>query len=295
MLLSSPRPPRAVLVTGASSGIGRSVAVELAKRGDSLVLLARRGFELEQVARECRLRGAEKVVVFPADVTDEPAVQEAFEEGGRQLGGLTSVVHAAAVAAYGRFQNIPADVFDRVVEVNVGGTANVVRTALRTFDEADRTGDIILFGSVVGRISTPFLSPYVASKWAVRGLGRSLQAEQGGRHRISMVEPGGVDTGIYEKAASFLGVQGKPPPPVADPDRVARATVALLDQPRRELSIGALNPVMALGFRLVPAVYDRLVVPLVNRLALADRPVADHHGNLFESASETVEREKGLV
>jgi hypothetical protein len=95
-----------------------------------------------------------------------------------------------------------------------------------------------------------------------------------------------VDTTIYDKAASYLGVQGKPPPPVADPEKVARATVALLDHPRRERSVGALNPLMSLGFRMLPAVYDRIVGPLMSRLALNDEPVADHKGNLFETLAE---------
>jgi NAD(P)-dependent dehydrogenase (short-subunit alcohol dehydrogenase family) len=284
---STPRQGRAVLVTGASSGIGRAVALQLAERGDSLVLLARRTVELEQVESECRKLGSPDTVVATADVADAQAVDEAIAVAAEQLGPLDSVVHAAGIAAYGRFDEIPRDVFDRVYQVNVAGTANVARSALRHFDAHGRKGDLVLFGSVVGRISTPYLSPYVSSKWAVHGLARTLQAEQTpGGHRISLVEPGGVDTSIYEKAASYLGVQGKPPPPVYDAATVARATVALLDHPRRERSVGLLNPLMSLGFRTMPAVYDLIVGPLMSRLALADEPVHDHPGYAFEPTAE---------
>jgi len=284
---STPHQGRTVLVTGASSGIGRAVALLLAGRGDSVALLARRTTELERVARDCRRAGSPATLVITADVADQQAVEDALAEASARLGPVDSVVHAAGIAAYGHFDEIPADVFDRVIQVNVSGTANVARSALQHFDRHQFTGNLVLFGSVVGRISTPDLSPYVSSKWAVHGLARTLQAEQTpGGHHVSLVEPGGVDTTIYDKAASYLGVQGKPPPPVADPEKVARATVALLDHPRRERSVGALNPLMSLGFRMLPAVYDRIVGPLMSRLALNDEPVADHMGNLFETLAE---------
>lgn len=286
LLLPTAPHPRTVLVTGASSGIGRAVARELARRGNALVLLARRSERLDELGQECRDLGSRHVVVTPGDVCDVQDLEDAFTSGTAGAGPVDSVIHAAGVAAYGRFEEIPQHVFDRVVQVNVSGTANVARASFRYFDRHGLSGNLILFGSVVGRISTPFLSPYVASKWAVHGLARTLQAEQGHGHRISLVEPGGVRTSIYEKAASYLGVQGKPPPPVADPDRVARVTVALLTHPRRERSVGALNPLISLGFRMLPAVYDRIVGPLMGRLALASDPVADHTGNLFDPAPE---------
>lgn len=284
------RPRGSVLVTGASSGIGREVALLCAEQGLPVALLARRRSELEQVERECRRAGGGPVLVTPADVTDQEAVDSTVAAAAARLGPVGSVVHAAGVAAYGRFDQIPADVFDRVLAVNLSGTANVARTAMKHFDDHGLRGNLVLFGSIVGRISTPYLSPYVSSKWGVHGLVRTLQAEQArGGHRVSLVEPGGVDTSIYEKAASYLGVQGKPPPPVADPGRVARATVDLLASPRRERSIGALNPLMSLGFRILPGVYDRIVAPLMTRLALDDSPVRDHAGNLFEASPEPAE------
>lgn len=278
---------RNVLVTGASSGIGRAVALQLAERADSLALLARRQAELEQLAGECRRLGSPRVVVVPADVSDQNALGTAITRAVEAVGRFDSVVHAAGVAAYGRFEEIPGEVFERVLHINVAGTANVARQALLHFEQHELRGNLVLFGSLVGRIGTPYLSPYVASKWAVHGLCRTLQAEQTpGGHHISVVEPGGVATGIYEKAASYLGVQGKPPPPVADARAVARATVALLDRPRRERSVGLLNPLVSLGFRVLPAVYDRIVGPLMSRLALDDQPVPDHTGNLFETSRE---------
>lgn len=288
MSATVPTEPRTVLVTGASSGIGREVALALAERGDALVLVARREAELEDLAWKCWRAGAAGVLVAPADVADAAAWEACFRDGLAEFGGIDVVVHAAAVAAYGRFTEVPAEVFDRVQQVNVVGTANVARTALRHFEER-HGGHLVLFGSLVGKISTPFLSPYVTSKWAVHGLARTLQAELAGTPvDVSLVEPGGVSTTIYDKAASYLGVQGKPPPPAYGAERVAAAVVRLIDRPRRERAVGLFNPAISLGFRLFPAVYDRIVAPLVSRLALDDRPVPDHPGNVFEPRPEPV-------
>lgn len=277
---------RAVLITGASSGIGRSVALALADRGAALALVARRRRELEELASLCVRRGARRVLVLPADVGDVVAWEDSFERSVAELGRVDVVVHAAAVAAYGRFTEIPGEVFDRLQKVNVNGTANVARSALRHF-ESRREGHLVVLGSLVGKISTPYLSPYVTSKWAVHGLVRTLQAELAGEPvDISLVEPGGVSTTIYDKAASYLGVQGKPPPPVYDAARVARAVVEVIEHPRRERAVGILNPVISLGFRMFPAVYDRMVGRLVGRLALAEEPVPDHTGNVFHSTPE---------
>lgn len=279
---------RAVLITGASSGIGRATALALAERGAALALVARRRPELEELASICTERGARGVLVAPADVSDVVAWENSFERAVAEFGRVDVVVHAAAVAAYGRFTEIPGEVFDRVQKVNVNGTANVARTALRQF-EAQREGHLVVFGSLVGKISTPYLSPYVTSKWAVHGLARTLQAELAGDPvDISLIEPGGVSTTIYDKAASYLGVQGKPPPPVYDADTVAKAVVRVIDRPRREQNVGIFNPLISLGFRTFPAVYDRIVAPLVSRLALGKDPVADHTGNVFHSSPEPI-------
>ena len=250
------------------------------------MLVARRRPELEELAEACAQRGASGVLVAPADVSDGEAWEEAFDDALIEFERVHVVVHAAAVAAYGEFTDIPSEVFDHVQKVNVNGTANVARSALRHF-ESRQEGHLVVFGSLVGKISTPYLSPYVTSKWAVHGLARTLQAENAGNPvEISLIEPGGVSTPIYERAASYLGVQGKPPPPAYDADTVADAVLRVIDHPRRERAVGILNPVISLGFRMFPAVYDRIVAPLVSRLALANDPVADHPGNVFHSSPE---------
>jgi len=273
--------PRTVLVTGASSGIGRATALELARPGVGLVLVSRSADALARVAAECGHAGAE-VLCVRADVVDRAAVTDAFAQGERAFGRVEGVVHAAAVLALGRFEDVPPEVFDRVLTVNVAGTANVARVALDHFRQRDG-GSLVVVGSLLGRIVSPYLSGYVASKWAVHGLVRTLQVEARRTPgvRIGLVTPGGVNTPIYDVAGSYLGRAGRPPPPVDPPEKVARTVVRSLAHPRRNASVGLANGPTALMFRLAPGVHDRAIAAYMGVALRSRTPVADTQGNLW--------------
>lgn len=274
---------RIVLVVGASSGIGRATAHILASQGARLVLASRSETSLEQTRQECVSRGADDVLVVPTDVGDRAGVDALFVAAVERHGRVDAVVHAAAVLAYGRFQDVPADVFDRVLATNISGTANVARGALRVFDEQE-SGSLVVVGSVVGKVSVPYMSTYAASKWAIHGLVRTLQIEAR-RSRdvhVSLVSPGSVDTPIYVLAGSYTGRPGHPPPPVAAPEKVAKAVVAALDRPVRDINVGLGNALMVTGFRVLPGVFDALVEPMVRLLGQGRRTVEPNAGNVFD-------------
>ena len=126
-----------VLVTGASSGIGRATALQLARPGARLVLASRSAPALAEVERDCAGRGA-TVLVVPTDVADTAAVDALFAAAVERFGRVDAVVHAAAVVAYGRLEDVPDEVFDHALDVNLLGTARVARTALRLFRDAGR-------------------------------------------------------------------------------------------------------------------------------------------------------------
>jgi NAD(P)-dependent dehydrogenase (short-subunit alcohol dehydrogenase family) len=276
--------PQTVLVTGASSGIGRATAVELARRGDRLVLVARGRESLEEAAVEARAAGAAAVLVCPADVTDEGAIRAAVGRALEELGPLDVVVHAATVMAYGRIEDVPKEVFERVVDVAVHGTANVARVVLPVFRE-QRAGHLVIVSSLVGTIAAPLMGSYVVAKWGQLGLLRVLQQETRDEPGISVsaVQPGGVNTPIYYQGATWAGSTGRPPPPVYSPQRVARRVLSTIDRPRRVVQAGLLNRFVTAGFRFAPGVFDALVGPLLQRMAIADDHVAPTAGNVFES------------
>ena len=257
------RGARVVLVTGASSGIGRATALQLAARGDVVALLARAPGPLQQVAELCRSAGAAEATVHPVDIGDADAVEAAVADLQEAYGRIDAVVNSAGVVAYGRFEEVPRSIFEAVLRTNLLGSANVVRSVLPAMRAAD-SGTIVLVGSLLGHIAVPTMSSYTVSKWAVRCLVHVLQLEQRDRKGVHVVtvEPGGVDTPIYLQAASYAGHIGRPPPPVVTPEKVAERIVAVLDHPTKRVSVGPANDLMRLGFTVLPGVYDRLVGPL---------------------------------
>jgi short-subunit dehydrogenase len=276
--------PQTVLITGASSGIGRASAVELAGRGARLVLVARGRESLEEAAAEVRAAGAAEVLVRPADVTDEDAFRGAVDAGVAAFGRLDGVIHAAQVMAYGTIEELPREVFEQVVETAVHGTATVARVVLPLFREQEG-GHLVVVNSLLGSIATPLMGSYVAAKWGQLGLVRVLQQEvrDAPGVEVSAVQPGGVDTPIYFQAASWTGSTGRPPPPVYSPQRVARTVLSTLDRPRRMVQAGLFNPLITAGFRLLPGVYDALVGPLLQQMAISNDDVEPTEGNVFES------------
>jgi NAD(P)-dependent dehydrogenase (short-subunit alcohol dehydrogenase family) len=284
---SDPGTPQTVLITGASSGIGRATAIELAGRRARLVLVARGQKALDEAAAEVRAAGAAAVIVCPADVNDEGAIRSTVESAVEEFGRLDVVVHAAQVMAYGRIEDLPREVYEAVVDTAVHGTANVARVVLPVF-RRQGAGHLVVINSLLGSIAAPLLGSYVVGKWGQLGLIRVLQQETRDAPGISVsaVQPGSVNTPIYVQAASWVGSTGRPPPPVYSPQRVARTIVSTLDRPRRIVQAGLLNPVITAAFQLLPGVYDRLVGPLLQRLAVADDEVPPTEGNVFQSRPE---------
>ncbi|MEU8609101.1 SDR family NAD(P)-dependent oxidoreductase [Actinoplanes sp. NPDC048791] len=272
---------RVVVLTGASSGIGRAAALAFAARGDRLVLAARGLADLEKVAASC---GGSPLVV-PTDISVRAQVEELADAAVDRFGRIDVWADSAAVMAYGKFEDVPAEVFDQVVRTDLLGSANVARAALRVF-RSQGHGTVILCGSLLGHITAPYMSAYVTSKWGLRGLARTLRQETRDARGINVCQlvPGSVDTPIYTSAANYAGFVGRPPPPVDSAERMGAGILRLADRPRRELSVGAANRFTELGFKAMPPVYDALVGPMMGRLGLSRRRVAPDAGNVFRAA-----------
>ncbi len=274
---------RVVVVLGASSGIGRASALRFAARGDRLVLAARSRGDLEAVAAECRSAGATEVTVTPLDVLDEAAVDEMVVTTRAAHGRIDVVVFSAGVMGYGTIEDVPAAVFERVVDTAVHGTAAVGRAVLPVFREQGG-GTFIIVTSLLASIPLPEMGAYITGKWGQLALARILQLETRsapGVH-VCTVSPGAVDTPIYRSAANFAGRIGSPPAPVATADHLAAAIVRCADHPRKNVSVGWTNGIITLGFRLLPAVFDRLAGPLTHRVALSSEAVGPTDGNVFD-------------
>lgn len=276
-----------VLVTGASSGIGRASAIEFARRGASLVLVSRSATTLADAAADCRQAGAKAVECVPADVLDADAVQGAVSRAVETFGRLDVVVHSATVMAYGRVEDMDPAVFERVVDIAVQGTFHVFQAVVPVL-RGQGSGHVVVVSSLLASITAPTMGAYVTAKWGQLGLIRTLQQElrELPDVHVSAVAPGGVATPIYTQAATILGNSAHPPPPVYTPQRVARDVVARVDAPRRLKQSGFANPLIIAGFRLFPPVFDALVGPLLKIFSMGRDAVAPTTGNVFAPVPE---------
>jgi short-subunit dehydrogenase len=275
--------PQVVVVTGASSGIGRGVAHAFAARGASVVLAARSAQTLEEVAAECRQRGGRGLVV-PTDVSDEAAVEALARRAVEEFGRIDAWVNAAAVWSYGRFEDTPGPVFRQIVDTTLFGQVHAARAVLPQF-RAQRHGVLVNIASLYGRVSSPYVSAYVASKWGLIGFSEVLRQELRDAQGIAvcLILPGAVDTPIYRQAANYVGREIRPLPPVVSPQRVVAAVVRAVDSPKAEFIVGQTHHLGAWAHQLVPRLYDRVVGPLVDRFALRSAPSHEHEGNVFTS------------
>jgi short-subunit dehydrogenase len=272
-----------VVITGASSGIGRATALEFARRGARVVVSARRAGPLEDVARECRQYGA-RAISIATDVTDESAVELLARQTVETFGQIDVWVNNAAVTLFGRFEDTPPDLYRRVIETNVLGTVHGARAAMRQFTTGG-SGVLINVGSVVSYLGQPYASAYAMSKHAIRAFSECLRQEQqlfGRDIHVCTVMPASIDTPIFQHAGNYTGRAVQPMPPVYQAEKAARTIVSLGEHPRREVFVGNAARLMAWMHALAPGLVERRMARKVDREHLADRPAPHQPGNILE-------------
>ena len=255
-----PRPleEAVVVITGASSGIGRAAALRLARRARGLALCARSSDALAEVAEECERRGA-ATLCRALDVADEEAVEALAAAAVERFGRIDVWVNNAGVIAYGSFEEIPSEVFRGIIETNLMGQVHGARAALRRFRAQER-GVLINMSSVWGRVSTPQVTPYIVSKNAVRAFSECLAGElvdDEEIHAATMV-PQAVDTPIFEHGGNYTGKQVRPIPPVLDVEEIARGIELCAENPKREVNYGQAGRALEILHSLAPPLYRRL-------------------------------------
>src|SRR2546426_3520305 len=257
---------KVTLITGASSGIGRQLAIDLAARGASVIGCARSEKRLQETLLQMK-RTNPSAAVFVCDVSDSKQVKAMVHKVLSQFGKIDILINNAGFGHYQSLTNLPLDSIEEMVRTNLLGTIHCTKEALPSMVER-RSGHIVNVSSVSGKIGTPHMSSYCATKFALNGLSESLYHELKplGTH-VSVICPGPVRTNfrvLYDHLA--------PKPPsfmVLSVDEVSRAVIRAIERRKFEVIIPRWLALACLVKALMPSFF-RLVAAGVLRLRSTD-------------------------
>ncbi|MBN9163345.1 MAG: hypothetical protein BGO98_17145 [Myxococcales bacterium 68-20] len=271
-----------VVLTGASSGIGRVTARMFARRQAKLVLAARSPEALQEVARRCIELGGETIAV-PTDVRDESQVLALRDAAIARFGRIDIWVNDAASYLLGNLEEVPSELVRGLMETNVLGTFHGAKAAVTQFRKQGH-GTLISIGSIAGTAPYAKASAYCASKHAVHAMNAALRQELVGTNiEACIVAPASIDTPLFDHAANYTGVEMRVMPPIYSPGRVARAILRCAERPRRLVFVGGAPLLTTLLHLLLPRVYERLQPQLVAERHVGPRTAPKIPGNIPET------------
>jgi short-subunit dehydrogenase len=251
---------RLVLITGASSGIGRAAALAFARRGDRVLAVARGRERLAALSAE-----HPGVVPLEADVADGPSMASLAERVLAERGVPDVVIANAGVGLDALFAETPDDALRRLLEVNVIGVFRTVRPFLPPM-LARRTGRVLLVSSIVGKRGVPHYAGYSGSKFALHGVADALRAELWGSGvSVGVVCPASTETPFRDHVTRVGPAQRGTRPVRRSAESVARALVAMAASRRRERVLGAEAKLLVLADHLLPGLVDWLLCRTLTR------------------------------
>jgi NAD(P)-dependent dehydrogenase (short-subunit alcohol dehydrogenase family) len=273
-----------VIVMGASSGIGRETALQLARAGARVVVSARDEEGLRTLVTEILSRAGYAFAV-PADATQFESVKAVADAAVERYGRLDTWVHTAAVSLYASLDETTPEEYRQIIDTNLNGVAYAAMAALPYLKREGR-GAFIAVSSVEGKQAFPLHAAYAASKHGVVGLMDSLRMDlrlAGSDVSVTTILPSSVDTPSYAQARTKLGVQPRAIPPVYHPASVARAILYAAEHPTREIVVGGAGKALLMARSIMPSLVDRGVTRLGASMLHGQEPKSAYApDNLFE-------------
>lgn len=229
------------LITGAGKGIGKAIAIALAKEGVNVILISRTQADVDQLSAEISGLGV-KALALSADVSDITSINTAVEKALAEFTNIDILINNAGIAAFGKFLELEPTAWEKIIQVNLMGTYYTTRAVLPNMIER-QTGDIINISSTAGLNGNALTSAYSASKFAVMGLTDSLMQEMRKHNiRVTALTPSTVATDL----ALDLNLTDGNPEKVMQPEDIAELIIAQLKLNRRVFiknsSIWSTNP-----------------------------------------------------
>lgn len=260
-----------VVIVGASSGLGRAAAEAFAHAGAQLLITARDGAALEDLAAELRTTGT-RVEWLAMDTGDYAQVQATGARASELFGRVDTWVQVAGIGVYSTVADLRPEDLRRVIETDLYGPAYGAMVALPLLRE--RGGGLIVVSSIESEVGLPFQGAYAAAKHGVRGLLDVLRMElehEGVPVSVTNIKPATINTPFFSNVATRLGVRPRGVPPVYAPERVAAAIVRAARAPRAEVVVGGAGLAMIWSKRLMPRLTDRLIGHFAYEAQLTDR------------------------
>jgi short-subunit dehydrogenase len=276
---------KVIVITGASSGLGRGVALEAARSKATVILAARNKPELEKVAEEAVALGG-KALVIPTDVSIEKNIRDVAEQTVACFGRIDVWINNAGIAVLGRYWETPLRDQLRVVNVNLNGTMLGSYYALNQFKK-QKSGVLINISSVEAEIPTAYQAAYSISKAGVRTLGNTLRQELrlAGYKNIKVVTilPYALDTPLWDHVAVYTG---HAPRMIAmdAPQKAVNTVIHAIFSGRKELAVGWKARLSIDAHRAFPGLLERAGSNIVHKYqATITPPVPPTQGNLYQS------------
>jgi short-subunit dehydrogenase len=247
-----------VVITGASSGIGRAAAVAWARRGERLVLSGRNQGALDEVARAANAAGGQAIAVA-GDVTREADRARLVKQATDRFGGIDVLVNNAGRGYYAPVRQIDLNELEGVFALNVFAPLRLTQLALPALEKT--RGTVVMVSSIVGVVATPRMGAYAASKFALEALAIALRAEHAaGGVKVLVVRPGPVDTAFRDNSIARDGAAGVRPKGarVQTAEQVADQMVDAVERERPVLETTGFVKVASGLARIAPAIYRRV-------------------------------------
>lgn len=254
-----------VVVTGASSGLGKCIAFELASRGATPILIARRKDKLNEISKQIMKTYQIEVPIFVLDVTNEVEVGNVFQQIYQSIGNIDVLINNAGFGVFKSFDETSIDEERAMFDVNVFGVVACMKQVIGKMKELN-TGQIINIASIAGKIATPKSSAYAASKHAVLGFTNATRMELINTNvQITTINPGPIRTNFFEIAdvsGNYVKNVGNI---MLDPVFVAKKVVATIGTRKREVNLPkwmGLGPIL---FALMPTLFEKVSAGSLNK------------------------------
>jgi short-subunit dehydrogenase len=286
--LPKPLDEQVVVILGASSGIGRLTALEMAKKGATVVLASRNEKALETLVDEIQQTGG-RAEIIPTDIGEWEQVENLAKQAAERFGHIDTWVNNAGISVYGTIDETPVEELERIIHINLVGYIYATKAVL-PYMKRQNQGTIINVASVLAARAAPLLATYSASKHAVSAFSEGLRLElkhAGHKINVTVIYPSSMNTPFFNHARSYLGAKPMPLKPVYDPKLVAESIVHAAEHPQRDIFVGGGGKFLSVLQNINPRLVDWYLMQNDRAFNQQNSNLPDDpRDNLFETVEE---------